>query len=84
MFDSFLYISRRFFLLLHFLVLTISIPVWSQDIEVWSGFNGSWRINEELSDDTDEQVELAIREAGGRPPRTAKEGKGRYRGGPPE
>jgi hypothetical protein len=65
-------------------VLAGSLPVEAQNSEIWSGFNGAWRINEELSSDTDKQVEIAIREAGGRPPRTAKKGKGRYRGGPPE
>jgi hypothetical protein len=47
-------------------------------------FNGSWKINEDLSDDTDRQVEIAILKAGGRLPRTGKKGKGRYKGGPKE
>lgn len=45
-------------------------------------FNGIWVINEELSDDTDKQVEVAIKEAGGKIRRGGKKGKGRYRGGP--
>ncbi len=48
-----------------------------------SAFNGTWVISEELSDDTDKQVEKAIKEAGGKA-RTRKKGKGRYKGGPPE
>ena len=84
MVTSLLDISRRSLLLLNFIFLTGSIPLWAQDNEIWTGFNGAWKVNEELSDDTDEQIEIAIKEAGGRPPRTAKKGKGRYRGGPPE
>jgi hypothetical protein len=47
-------------------------------------FNGYWMINETLSDDTDRQVEVSIRRAGGTIPRGGKQGKGRYRGGPEE
>jgi hypothetical protein len=47
-------------------------------------FTGIWYINEELSDDTDKQVEKAIKESGGKIGRTKKKGKGRYKGGPPE
>jgi hypothetical protein len=49
-----------------------------------SAFTGVWYINEEFSDDTDKQVEEAIKEAGGKIGRTKKKGKGRYKGGPPE
>lgn len=47
---------------------------------------GSWLINEELSDDTDEAVEAAIIKAGGRVERRwfGRPEKGRYRGGPEE
>lgn len=47
---------------------------------------GSWVINEELSDDTDEAVEAAIVKAGGRVERRwfGRAEKGRYRGGPEE
>jgi hypothetical protein len=48
------------------------------------GFNGVWVLNEELSDDTDKQVEKAIKDSGGKVGRTKKKGKGRYKGGPPE
>jgi len=43
---------------------------------------GYWVVNAELSDDTDRQVEKAIKAGGGRIPNTGKRGKGRYRGGP--
>ena len=43
---------------------------------------GYWVINDELSDDTDKQVEKAIKDGGGRIPHTDKKGKGRYKGGP--
>lgn len=49
-----------------------------------SAFNGVWLINEELSDDTDKQVEKAIKASGGKITRTEKKGKGRYKGGPPD
>lgn len=52
--------------------------------DAYSVFNGVWVINEALSDDTDKQVEKAIRESGGKVTRTEKKGKGRYKGGPPE
>lgn len=47
---------------------------------------GNWRINEELSEDTDEAVEAAIVKAGGKVSRSwfKKKEKGRYRGGPEE
>jgi hypothetical protein len=47
-----------------------------------AAFNGTWVINEELSDDPDKQVERAIKKGGGKVPR-GKKTKGRYRGGPP-
>lgn len=47
-------------------------------------FRGHWVINDKLSDDTDNQVEISIRAAGGRPDSGGKRGKGRYKGGPPE
>ncbi|MFT7461197.1 MAG: hypothetical protein ACI909_003894, partial [Planctomycetota bacterium] len=49
-----------------------------------AALNGVWVINEALSDDTDKQVEKAIKAAGGKVTRTKKKGKGRYKGGPPE
>ena len=47
-----------------------------------TAFNGHWLVNEELSDDTDKQVERAIKKGGGKVPR-GKKTKGRHRGGPP-
>ena len=52
--------------------------------EAITAFNGEWVINEVLSDDTDKQVEKAIRAAGGKPDSGGRKGKGRYRGGPEE
>jgi hypothetical protein len=66
-------------------MLTVTWPALSQQTPPeHQAFNGNWVVNEELSDDTDARVERSIREAGGRPPRTDKKGKGRYRGGPEE
>lgn len=45
-------------------------------------FAGIWVVDNNASDDTDKQVELAIKQEGGRLPRTKKKGRGRYRGGP--
>lgn len=47
---------------------------------------GNWRINEELSEDTDEAVEAAIIKAGGKVSKNwfRKKEKERYRGGPKE
>ena len=49
-------------------------------------FNGSWLINESLSDNTDDAVEAAIKEAGGKVKRRflRKRPEDFYRGGPPE
>ena len=47
-------------------------------------FNGSWVINESLSDNTDDAVEAAIKEAGGKVKRRflRKRPEDFYRGGP--
>jgi len=44
--------------------------------------SGYWVLNADLSDDTDKQVEKAIKAGGGRLPHLDKKGKGRYKGGP--
>ena len=65
-----------------FILLTSAGPYAADDLlPGQSAFNGLWVVNEELSDDTDEQVEVAIKKAGGR---TQRGGKGRYKGGPEE
>jgi len=66
------------------LVFSAKIVIGQEAIPEYKNFLGSWIVNEELSDDTDRQVEIAIRAAGGKLPRTGKKGKGRYRGGPKE
>jgi hypothetical protein len=71
--------------LLMLLALTgalVSAPLQAQDHPL----EGSWRINEALSDDPDEAVETAIKAAGGKVERQwfGKKEKGRYRGGPAE
>ncbi len=47
---------------------------------------GSWLINEDLSDNSDDQVEAAIKEGGGKVPRRwfSKRAEDFYRGGPQE
>ena len=47
-------------------------------------FNGVWVLNEELSDNTDRQIEKAVRKAGGSIRRPQKKGRHLYKGGPPE
>lgn len=64
------------------MVLLMPLRAHAQEAEPKAGFDGLWVINEDESDDTDRQVEKAIKDAGGRLPRTGKRGKGRYRGGP--
>lgn len=63
------------------LLFANSHVVTADDIADQPAFNGHWVINEQLSDDTDRQVEKAIIAAGGR---ATRGGKGRYRGGPEE
>ncbi len=72
------------FATIFFLVFSARIVVGQDAIPEYENYLGSWIVNEELSDDTDRQVEIAIRAAGGKLPRTGKKGKGRYRGGPKE
>jgi len=65
------------------LVLLIPVPGFAADSsQPVAGFAGIWVIDETASDDTDKKVEKAIKEAGGRLPRTNKRGRERYRGGP--
>lgn len=49
-----------------------------------AAFAGDWVFNSKLSQDTDTQVEKAIRAEGGKPDSGGRKGKGRYRGGPPD
>jgi hypothetical protein len=56
----------------------------SPQVAIAERITGAWLVNDKLSDDSDRQVERAVREAGGRMARTGKRGKGRYRGGPQE
>ena len=64
---------------------TVSTGLFAQSSELAALLQGSWTINDELSDNTDDQVEEAIEAGGG------KGGRGFfnrqedfYRGGPPE
>ncbi len=56
------------------------------DIGARQLFSGNWVINDELSDNSDDQVEEAIKEGGGKVPRRwfSKRAEDFYRGGPPE
>ncbi|MCX2981549.1 hypothetical protein EYC98_11820 [Halieaceae bacterium IMCC14734] len=74
--------------LLKYLVLAVAglmlSPVLKAETDtLTTAFDGHWVINEELSDDSDRQVEKAIKAGGGKVPR-GKKTKGRYRGGPVE
>ena len=68
------------------LTITFStVPTSAQAPEIRTGLSGRWVINEELSDNTDDQVEEAIEAGGGKGSRgffNRKEDF--YRGGPPE
>jgi hypothetical protein len=83
--DEKMLIKQNWLLLIPVLFLfTIAPAINIEAADEHTVFNGSWVVNEELSDDTDYQVERAIKEAGGRLPNTGKKGKGRYKGGPKE
>ena len=72
-------------LLVAIYIALVTGPVFADDTSVpVAGFSGIWVVDLDASDDTDKQVEKAIKEAGGRVPRTKKRGRERYRGGPPE
>ena len=71
------------------LLCSFSTTTLGQDLDQPPGLRkivGSWVINEQLSDDTDERVEVAIKKAGGKVKRSwfTKKEKDRYRGGPEE
>lgn len=66
----------------HLLLILIFYFAGIARLEANPEFNGDWIIDYELSDDTDRQVELAIKAAGGKISRSGKTGRGRYRGGP--
>lgn len=74
--------QKRFLTALIF--LTLSGLCFADDSTGLVSFEGIWVINAGESDDTDKQVEKAIKAAGGKIRRTGKKGKGRYRGGPVE
>ncbi len=65
-----------------FILICASFSVIAADAK--PDLTGSWVLNEELSDDTDKQVEKAIKAAGGKVKWWGKKEKGRYKGGPKE
>lgn len=68
-------------ILTYIIILSLPIPrIYAQDTKIHSAFNGEWIFKEELSDDTDKQIEKTIKKSGGKV--TRKKGKGRYKGGP--
>ena len=74
---------QRIKIITYIIILCLTVPIiHAQDTETHSALNGEWFFEEELSDDTDEQVEKAIKKSGGKA--TKKKGKERYRGGPEE
>lgn len=78
-------VSTQLYSLITLLILAAGIQTtMAQDAESHAVFDGTWVLNEKLSDDTDHQVEESIRAAGGRPDSGGKRGKERYRGGPAE
>lgn len=73
-------------LLLPAVLMTCPILLGQQAVpDIRTVIAGHWQINDELSQNTDERVEVAIREAGGRVQRRGLFGRrqeDRYRGGP--
>ena len=72
----------RRYLVIGFIFFSFCISFISRAEQINQSFDGDWVVNDGLSDDTDKQVEKAIKKAGGRPDSGGKKGKGRYRGGP--
>ena len=67
------------------LVCGVSAPAFSQGSSIQINIGGRWVINDDLSDDTDDQVEEAIEAAGGDGGRGFfNREEDFYRGGPPE
>ena len=79
---------RSFVFVLGVLSVPVSVQAQAQDFDADAFFTrliGNWVINDELSDDTDDQVEEAIEEGGGRGSRGLFNNREDfYRGGPPE
>ena len=65
------------------LALLLPATATTQAEDTASGFNGVWVFDEGASDNTDRQVEKAIKASGGKPIK-GKSGNEKYRGGPPE
>lgn len=67
-------------------ILLMPMSLAAQDNSLAAKLAGSWVINDDLSDNTDEQVERAIKAGGGKVKRRwfAKRDDDYYRGGPPE
>lgn len=80
-------IVMRIRIVIALLGLTLAAQGYAQDrTQLIQQFNGSWVINDELSDVTDDAVEDAIREAGGKVKRRflRRRPEDFYRGGPAE
>jgi len=77
-------IFMRSILLLIFSLSWGMSPCFANDVISRDKFNGVWVFNEGLSDNTDRQVEKAIKKAGGKVRRPKNKGKHRYKGGPAE
>lgn len=80
-------IVMRIRIVIALLVLMLAAQGYAQDrTQLIQQFNGSWVINDELSDVTDDAVEDAIREAGGKVKRRflRRRPEDFYRGGPAE
>lgn len=66
------------------MLFTVYTAAFAETVDKQPGFDGVWVINDKLSDDTDKQVEKAIKAGGGRIKHGGKKGKYRYKGGPKE
>ena len=74
-------------LLVGVLLASAALAQDSGDVDIKALISGHWVINDDLSDNSDDQVEEAIKAAGGRVQRRglfAKKVEDRYRGGPPD
>ena len=65
-------LSANMQLTITLLSILVLVPGLSRGEAPGAAFAGTWVVNEELSDDTDKQVEKAIKAAGGKVTRTKK------------
>lgn len=78
-------LSLKRLTLASFILLAANNIIAAEELNVRTAISGTWIVNDKLSDNTDDQVEAAIKEAGGKASRGwFNRKKDFYRGGPAE